>query len=253
MRIFALSDLHLSFSGAKPMDVFGPHWSDHPRRIAEAWREAVRPGDVVCLAGDFSWASRLKDAQAELDWLAALPGRKVLVKGNHDYWWDSLSKVRAALPPGIHALQNDSLSLDGAAFAGARGWVDPSLDFSSLCGEGPGERSEEPLFSILGVEEDRKVYEKELGRLDASLGRMERGARLKVALLHFPPTSPALEETAVTRLLEKHGVDVALFGHLHLTAPCRFRNPYGKRGGVTYYLTSADFVDFRPIQAAELP
>ncbi|MFU8858470.1 MAG: metallophosphoesterase, partial [Deferrisomatales bacterium] len=118
MIVWALSDLHLSFSGAKPMDVFGEHWRDHAARVERAWRQDVGEGDVVCLPGDLSWALRLPDAAGELAWLGALPGRKVLVKGNHDYWWASLGKVRKALPPGVFALQNDALLLDGVGLAG---------------------------------------------------------------------------------------------------------------------------------------
>src|SRR5512141_1638276 len=109
MNLWALSDLHLSFAFPKPMDVFGERWRDHGDRIAAAWRERVEPDDVVCLPGDLSWALRLSEVAGELAWLAELPGRKVLVKGNHDYWWDSIGKVRRALPEGVHALQNDAL------------------------------------------------------------------------------------------------------------------------------------------------
>jgi len=98
MRIWGLSDLHLSFSGQKPMDVFGAHWNDHVRRLEAAWRAAVRPEDHVCLPGDLSWAMRLSDVQDELQWLGSLPGKKILLKGNHDYWWGSVSKG-AQSPP----------------------------------------------------------------------------------------------------------------------------------------------------------
>ncbi len=249
MRIWAISDLHLSFARPKPMDVFGDHWRGHAERVAAAWRERVGPGDVVCLPGDLSWAMRLADVRAELEWLGRLPGRKVLVKGNHDYWWASASKVRAAAPPGVHIIQNDALVLDGVAFAGARGWVDASLDFGPLLGCLPGE--EALLHGIRGGPEDARIFRRELGRLEQSLRALPAGARLRVALLHFPPTSPALEETPVTRLLERYRVDVAVFGHLHGTVGERFRNPYGERGGVRYYLVSADFAGFAPVLVAE--
>ena len=251
MRIWALADLHLSFAHPKPMDVFGERWRGHGARIEAAWRERVGPDDVVCLPGDLSWALRLPEAAGELAWLGGLPGRKVLVKGNHDYWWDSVSKVRRALPEGAFALQNDALLLDGAGFAGARGWVDPSLDFRFL---GPPAAGETPdrLLGIRGEEEDRKLYRRELERLEASLRALDPAAGLRVALLHFPPTSPSLEATAVTELLERHRVDVAVFGHLHGDGADAFRNPYGERGGVRYYLVSADFAGFAPVEVARL-
>jgi predicted phosphohydrolase len=196
---------------------------------------------------------RLAQAGEELRWLGELPGRKILVKGNHDYWWESLSKVRKALPAGAHALRNDALLLDGVAFAGARGWVDPTLDFRILSGDAPSEQTAapEPLFGIRGPEEDERIYRNELDRLEASLRRMDPRAKLRLALLHFPPTSPGLEETPVTRLLEKYGVDAAAFGHLHGAGWARFENPYGIRGGVRYYLVSADFAHFKPVRIAE--
>ncbi|NTU59799.1 MAG: hypothetical protein HGA98_01940, partial [Deltaproteobacteria bacterium] len=236
MNLWGLADLHLSFAFPKPMDVFGERWRDHGARIAEAWRARVAPDDVVCLPGDLSWALRLRDLEGELAWLADLPGRKVLVKGNHDYWWESVSKVRKALPPGVFALQNDALLLDGVAFAGARGWVDPTLDFGGLCAPGPEESA--ALHGIRGGDEDAKLYRREVERLETSLRALDRSARLRVALLHFPPTSPALEATPVTALLERYGVQVAVFGHLHAPGSERFENPYGERGGVRYYLVS---------------
>lgn len=253
MTLWALSDLHLSFSGAKPMDVFGDHWRGHVARVERAWREAVGEDDVVCLPGDLSWALRLQEAAGELAWLGGLPGRKVLVKGNHDYWWESLAKVRRALPPGVFALQNDALLLDEVALAGARGWVDPGLDFRGLVPHLPalpGEKTSEPPQGIRSPEEDARLYRRELDRLEASLRAMDPGARLRVALLHFPPTSPILEETPVTRLLEKYRVDAAVFGHLHGTGGEAFENPYGERNGVTYYLVSADFAGFGPVRVA---
>ncbi len=245
MRIWAISDLHLSFDGAKPMERFGPHWRCHAERVAGAWRERVGPGDVVCLPGDLSWSVRLAQAEPELAWLGALPGRKVLVKGNHDYWWTSVSRVRQAAPAGVHVIQNDAVVIDGAGFAGARGWVDPALRFDGLTA--PADVPD----GIRGDAEDAKIYRRELGRLETSLRRIPDGAGPRVALLHFPPTSPAMEETPVTGLLERYRVDHAVFGHLHAPAG-GFRNPYGVRNGVTYWLVSADFVDFAPVRIAKL-
>jgi predicted phosphohydrolase len=252
MKIWALSDLHLSFAGTKPMDVFGEHWRGHAERVEGAWRDRVDREDVVCLPGDLSWAMRLSEARSELDWLGGLPGRKVLVKGNHDYWWASVSKVRAALPPGTYTIQNDAVILDGVAFAGARGWVDPSLDFQAILPRPPGEQQgPQTLEGIRGTEEDERIYRRELARLEASLRAMDPNASFRVALVHFPPTSPALEPTPVTWLLEQYRVDVVVFGHLH--GPTVLRNPYGSRDGVTYHLVSADLAGFAPIEVASLP
>jgi predicted phosphohydrolase len=235
------------------MDVFGAHWRDHALRVEAAWSDRVEPEDVVCLPGDLSWAMRLSEATAELRWLGSLPGRKILVKGNHDYWWGSVAKVRAALPKGVYALQNDAVSVGEAAFAGARGWVDPRLDFSGLARGAPLEADEpQVLRGIQGEHEDEKIYRRELQRLDSSLRAVDPAARLRVALLHFPPTSPKLEETPVTRLLEDHRVDVVVFGHLHAASGEVSGGPFGARGGVTYYLVSADFSGFAPVLVAQV-
>ncbi|TAL18458.1 phosphohydrolase [bacterium] len=251
MRVFAISDLHLSFSGQKPMSVFGPCWDNHAQRVEKEWRSEVSERDIVCLAGDFSWATKLPEVLPELEWLGSLPGRKVLIKGNHDYWWPSISKLRSALPEGVFALQHDSVIIDGIGFAGARGWVDPSLDLTPLY---PARKDEsgDIFYSILGEEEDKKHYDREVERLRMSLASLRGETRLRIALLHFPPASPAMEPTKVTELLEEFGVDHAVFGHLHLSGESGFKNPYGKRNNVTYHLTSADFIGFTPALIAEV-
>ena len=126
-RLFALSDPHLSLAGAKPMHVFGPRWDDHTRRIEENWKATVRPEDVVLMPGDISWGMRLADALPDLEWLAALPGRKVLLRGNHDYWWQSLNKLRALNLPDMHFLQNNHVIIDGVAIGGSRLWDFPGI------------------------------------------------------------------------------------------------------------------------------
>ncbi|PLX40005.1 MAG: phosphohydrolase [Deltaproteobacteria bacterium] len=254
MKIYAISDLHLSFSGEKPMDIFGAHWVNHAEKIESKWHELVGKDDIVCLAGDLSWALKLGEVEQELEWLASLPGRKVLIKGNHDYWWSSISKVRRILPDGIYAIQNDSVTIDGAAFGGARGWVDPHLDFSPLFpDEEVSDKAEgEELFSILGEEKDLALYEKELARLKMSLEAMDATTKLRIALLHFPPAGPNLAANPVIELLQHFNLDHVVFGHLHLTGNNNFKNPYGKIGGATYYLTSADFINFTPFLIAEV-
>ncbi|MDF1556449.1 MAG: hypothetical protein P1P84_25540, partial [Deferrisomatales bacterium] len=152
------------------------------------------------------------------------------------------------------ALQNDTVTLDGVAFAGARGWVDEALEFGGLLPESLDPGGEPRVqHDIRGVEEDRRLYQRELGRLENSLRELDDGAALRVALLHFPPTSPALEETPVTRLLERYRVDVAVFGHLHGPGWETFANPYGERDGVRYFLVSADFARFQPVLLARTP
>lgn len=224
MRIFALGDPHLSLSTNKPMDIFGSNWDGHIDRLAEAWQALVRPEDAVLLPGDISWAMTLAEAQADLAFIAALPGIKALLRGNHDYWWSSLSKVRAALPPGMHALQNDSLVLGGVAVVGSRGWVCPG---SALFDPG----------------QDQKLYERELIRLELSLKSAPKGLP-KLCMLHYPPFNERRQQSGFTDLIEAHGVERVLYGHLHGKS-CK--NAFeGLRNGVEYTLCSADHLDFTP-------
>ncbi len=224
MRIFALGDPHLSLSTDKPMDIFGPNWDNHAARLEAAWRAAVQPEDAVLLPGDISWGMSLDEAKADLAFLAALPGTKVLLRGNHDYWWNSISKVRAALPGGMHAVQNDSLVLGGVAVLGTRGWV---------C---PGSTLFDPAV-------DQKLYERELIRLELSLKSAQAGMP-KLCMLHYPPFNERRQQSGFTELLEAYGVERAVYGHLHGKA-CR--NAFeGIRNGVEYTLCSADHLEFAP-------
>ena len=224
MRFFALGDPHLSLSSNKPMDIFGPNWDDHAARLESAWREAVLPDDVVLLPGDISWAMNLNEARADLAFLAALPGTKVLLRGNHDYWWNSISKVRAALPAGMYAIQNDCLSFGGVTVLGTRGWV---------C---PGSALFDPV-------EDQKLYDRELIRLELSLKSAPSGAQ-KLCMLHYPPFNEKRQQSGFTELLEAYGVQCVVYGHLHGKS-CK--NAFeGTRNGVEYMLCSADHLSFIP-------
>jgi predicted phosphohydrolase len=222
MAIFAIGDLHLGFAVDKPMDRFGPHWIGHAERIARAWRERVGASDTVLVCGDTSWAMRLDEALPDLAYLGALPGRKILLRGNHDYWWGSLARLRAALPPGIDPLQNDSHRADDWWICGARGWSLP----------GPGS---DPA--------DELIYARELGRLRLSLESAgPDGPRL--AMLHYPPWMPGVDARAVVDLLREFGVQVCVYGHLHAMAPGTY--PEGLHDGIRYHCVSADLVDFAP-------
>lgn len=231
MTVFAISDLHLSFGDTKPMDVFGSHWEHHFDRIAADWAQKVGPGDIVLLPGDLSWAMELKDAMKDIARVAALPGRKVLIRGNHDYWWSSISRVRDALPEGMYAVQNDAVRLDGITFAGTRGWLLP--------GEGTDA-------------DDERIFRREMGRLEMSLDRAERlacGGDI-VVMLHYPPLTDAQRDSEVTLLLEKRGIRRAVYGHLHGNAlKGAFR---GCHRGVEYYQASCDGTDFKLIEIMKI-
>jgi predicted phosphohydrolase len=262
MRIYALSDPHLSLSTPdKAMAVFGEHWANHPARIAKAWKDRVKEEDVVLVAGDISWAMRLENAMADLLFIAGLPGRKVLLKGNHDFWWSSASRVRSVLPDGMYIIQNDAFELDGVAFSGSRLWVDHTMGLVNLpqrCPD-PGATVESPAAPERVQrekkevqEEDERIFVRELNRLEMSLGRMDPDTGFKVAMVHYPPISTDFERTRASTLLEAHGIRHCVFGHLHNLVPSPGVAFLGAMHGVSYHLTSCDYLDFIPALVAEV-
>ena len=221
MAVFAIADLHLP-ARQKPMDVFGDHWRDHFLRIREDWQARVTTGDIVLLPGDISWAMRLEDAAEDLRSIAGLPGTKLLLRGNHDYWWGSIGRVRRALGDGMIALQNDSVLIDGRLYAGSRGWTLPGPDFS---------------------EEDARIYARERLRLEMSLkDARRRDERAPItAMMHFPPLTD--EAPGFSDILERYGVTDCVYGHLHGAAI--YGAVRGLRGGVRYHQVSCDGLGFR--------
>jgi predicted phosphohydrolase len=233
-RVFAISDLHLpGGSDNKSMDLFGARWQAHFHQIKEDWMSRVGDEDIVLIPGDISWAMHLEDAREDLDAIGSLPGIKVLIKGNHDYWWNSISRVRAALPARMYALQNDAVRLNGLVFCGTRGW--------NL----PGSETVDP--------EDQKIYQRELARLELSLkeGRRQDPSGPLTALCHYPPLSGFGEDTPVTALLQRYGVRDAVYGHLHGFACASGFT--GTKKGVRYWFASCDCVDFKLLQLEEEP
>jgi uncharacterized protein len=254
MKVFALSDPHLSFdTPGKEMDVFGPEWDGHPEVMARRWRETVAPEDIVLVSGDISWARRLEGAAADLAFLASLPGRKVLVRGNHDYWWASPSKIRAALPEGIFIIQNDAVTIDGVSIAGTRLWDDPEIRFPPMDYR---PRTREPGVVMAPPKEpadNEKILLRELHRLKLSLDGLDSGAVLRIVMFHYPPTSPDLAPSRSVGIIEEAGVDICVFGHLHGLLSHRQKPLFGERKGVRYLLTSCDYLDFCPLEIASLP
>lgn len=264
MKVFALSDPHLSFGTPdKKMDRFGPQWVGHAQKIERAWREVVGSGDLVIVPGDISWAMHLDGARPDLDFLARLPGTKVLGKGNHDYWWSAITKVRAALPAGTHALQGDAVRVGDVVVGGTRLWDIPGATFRDWIewrsdeGEVAGDAGRamiSPEPSADEAAETERIWERELGRLAralAEVGRLAGGDALRIAAVHYPPCVPELDETAATRAFEAASIRHVVFGHLHSVRRDRERVPFGERGGVHYHLASCDWIDFIPKRIAE--
>ena len=229
MKVYAISDLHLSINNPKPMNIFGPVWDNYLEEIVEDWNKKVTDEDVVLLAGDLSWAMKLEDAKTDIDFLKDLKGKKILLRGNHDYWWSTISKVRNILPKNIYALQNDSLVLGDYIFCGSRGWI---VDDSKMTDSN-----------------DKKIFERELIRLEMSL----KEAKLKqdnnqeiICLMHYPPFDKNNESTRFTDLIEKYEVKTVVYGHLHGKVPNV--KEVLTLNGVNYYLTSCDMVKNKLIE-----
>jgi predicted phosphohydrolase len=251
MNIWAIGDLHLSFGVAnKSMDIFGPAWENHAEQIKKHWLELIAPEDLVLIPGDISWAMKLEDVVADLQWIHALPGTKVMIKGNHDYWWSSLKKMVSLLPPSIHLIQNNAFLWKGIAVGGARLWDTPEYNFSSFI-----DFRENPKAKLKNKEEliqedlSEKIFERELQRLDMSLASLDPSAKLRIAMTHYPPIGADLAPSRASKILEARNIDICVFGHLHnLKKECKLFEK--EKGPVRYLLTSSDFIDFRPVKLA---
>ena len=222
MSIFSISDLHLSLGTEKPMDVFSG-WENYVARLEENWRNLVNPEDTVVIPGDISWAMRLEECKADFAFLHQLPGKKILLKGNHDYWWSTKAKMERFLEQqgfdSITILHNNSILVEGVWICGSRSWMFDAQE-----------------------EKDERVMARELGRLSASLSSAGEGEKL--VFVHYPPIYPNASADGVVELLEQFGVNRCFYGHLHGGA-IRFA-VQGERNGIVYKLVSADGLAFCP-------
>lgn len=247
MSVWAIADLHLSFGiKDKKMDVFGEEWVGWTEKIARSWHSLISSEDLILLPGDFSWATRLEDVKPDLKWLDQLPGTKVLLRGNHDYWWSSVSKVKKILPPSVHIIQNNAFQWKNISIAGARLWDTPEYQFINNAITEKNVR--EKIQKV--YEEDQtaieKIFSRELGRLEVSLKQLHPDAEHRLAMTHYPPIAANLKKSRASELLEKYRVSLCVFGHLHGFSPGSL--PFGKKNGVRYLLTSCDYIQFTPLR-----
>lgn len=248
MSIWAIADPHLSFGVAnKSMEVFGPLWKDYTQKMEMAWRECVSDQDLVLIAGDISWAMRLEDALADLLWIDALPGTKVMIKGNHDFWWGSSVKLAKVMPASIHWIYNNAFSWKTVSIAGSRLWDSEEYSFHPYIHFKENAQAKNQESS---KEEDEKIFLRELERLKLSLKMLDQQASLKIAMTHYPPISADLKPSRTSALLEEFNIDICVFGHLH---SLKKDSPlFGEARGIRYLLTSCDYLDFKPIHIADL-
>jgi len=226
-RLFAIADTHLSFSTDKPMGVFGEAWEGHAERLAIAWSESVTEEDTVIVAGDISWAMKPEEAIPDLDFLHELPGKKLLIRGNHDLWWQKITQLNSMYDD-MRFLQNDNVFFDdGVAICGSRGWGLPGLEDYG--------------------QDDEKILARELIRLEMSLDKaIADGAKDIICVLHFPPALTPANASPFTELIENYPVSQVVYGHLHGHQAYR-KGILGVHGGILYRLISGDYLNFRPL------
>lgn len=223
MKIFAISDLHLSFGTNKPMDVFGGNWENYLEEIVEDWNKKVSKDDVVLISGDISWAMKIEDTKEDFDFLSKLKGTIIIIRGNHDYWWSSISKVREKLPSNVIAIQNDAVKIGNTIICGTRGWTVPEKKFED--------------------EHDKKIFDREVLRLELTLQcakRLQTNNENIICLIHYPPMNTKKQNNAFLELFQKYEVDKIVYGHLHSKKVwANFEFCIGKQ---KYFLTSCDLV-----------
>lgn len=222
MAIYAISDLHLSFGNNKPMDIFGVNWENHYIKIAEDWKAKITNDDIVIMAGDFSWATYIEDTIEDFNYLNSLPGTKLILKGNHDYWWETVSKMKKFLEQhnysNIDFIYNNCIEKDGWSICGTRGWAindDPQYD-------------------------NDKIFAREYLRLEYSLQQATTDNILVV--LHYPPNNTIIE------IMKKYKVKKCIYGHVHGNNEVFEKCLVGESEGIEYYLTACDYLNFKLIK-----
>ncbi len=228
--IFAIGDLHLDHSGEKPMDIFGDRWIGHEKKIVDNWKEQVKEGDLVLIPGDVSWGLRLADAEPDLRLIDSLPGEKLIIKGNHDYWWESMSKLDGLGLRTIRFMRNTAERYNNVGIAGTRGWM-------SRDSEG---------FS----EGDEKIFKRELARLESSLLAIDRECTTRIVMIHYPPFDNKLRPNEFIDIMNKYKVDICIYGHLH--AEGHKYSVEGSLDGMELHLVSSDYLEFRLKQILEV-
>lgn len=227
MALYTISDLHLPLGINKPMNIFGSAWDNYVERLGDNWQDTVGANDTVVLPGDFSWATYLEQSVADFEFLDKLNGRKILSKGNHDYWWTTMNKMKKFVAEqgfkNIEFMQNNAFRYEDTAICGSRGWIHPQWD-------GFGEN-------------DRKIYDREVIRAELALQGAD-GCDDIIFFSHYPVRSSKSGENEMTELLRKYNVKDIVYGHLHGSA-----HKYavtGERDGIQYHFVSADYLRFKP-------
>lgn len=230
MAVYAISDLHLSYGVDKPMDIFGERWNNYMERLKENWEKIVEEDDYILIPGDISWATYLEQAVKDFEFIDNLPGRKIISKGNHDYWWTTMSKLNEFLDKNnfktIEFIHNNSYNIQDFIVCGARGWKCPGDDGFS--------------------QKDKKIYERELNRLELSLSKAGYGTNGGeiIVMIHYPPFNSSKEPSEFVEIMREYSVKKCFYGHLHGGS---FSGAVeGKVEGIEFKLVSSDYLNFVP-------
>ncbi|HLR20883.1 MAG TPA: metallophosphoesterase [Tissierellaceae bacterium] len=222
--IYGIGDLHFDYSKSKPMDIFGDNWVEHEEQIINNWKDIVKDEDLVLIPGDISWALKLNEAYDDLKRVDKLPGKKILSKGNHDYWWQSLKKINDLGLKSLYFIQNTSYIYDNISISGTRGWSSrDSNDFD---------------------ESDEKVFRRELLRLEMSLNNIKEEVDTKIVMLHYPPFNNNREPNEFVELMKEQDVDICVYGHLHAEGHKHIVE--GNISDIDFYCISSDYIKFIP-------
>lgn len=229
MAIYVIGDLHLSFSTNKPMDIFGRNWQNYEEKIKKDWLLKVKPEDTVILPGDFSWAMYLDETEKDFEFINNLPGEKILLKGNHDYWWTTVTSMRKYIKEenfeNIDFLYNNSYEIENKIIAGTKGW------------------------NISEEQEDIRLTKREVARLELSIkSGIEKYGNDKeiIVFMHYPPLTKNNIDTDYTRLMKKYGIKRCYYGHLHANS---IKDAVeGNVDGIEYKLVSSDGLDFKLLE-----
>lgn len=236
MNIYAIADLHLSFCNdidfnnledmytSKPMGVFGEKWHNHHVKLWRNWNETVSEEDIVLVPGDISWALKLEETVYDFKFIEKLPGHKILGRGNHDYWWKSVKKISETVADNVKILQNNFFYLkNDLVLCGTRGWLCPNDEYFK--------------------EHDRKIFAREIVRLENSLQKAPRNKNILV-MLHYPPVNDKHEKNEFIEVMQEYPVTTCIYGHLHSYA---IKNRLeGEKWGINFALVSADYLNFTP-------
>lgn len=226
MALYAISDLHLALSTDKPMDIFGVHWEKHHLKIEDNWINKITNEDTVLIAGDISWSMSMQEGMEDLEWIHNLAGKKIICKGNHDYWWGSISKLNG-LYEDMKFVQNNFYVYEDYAICGSRGWS---------------------LFSNNSQSQhDTKIINREVIRLKLSLdAAVKAGYKKIIVMIHYPPVNDSFQESVFTKIFSEYPVEKVIYGHLHGRSLMNIFE--GFHEGIEYIMTSCDYIDFDPIR-----